>query len=115
MGHVYIFNVSGGEPFLRRDFTDIIEAACKHLTPGLIHIPTNAIAEKLIISKSRKSVQLLKNYSPHPRLTIKPSLDHIDSRHDDIRGIPGNFKKVIGKFAWNVIVESYGEVYDKIA
>jgi MoaA/NifB/PqqE/SkfB family radical SAM enzyme len=98
IGHVYIFNVSGGEPFLRRDFTDIIEAACKYLTPGLIHIPTNAIAEKLIISKSRKIVQLLKNRYPHTRLTIKPSLDHIDSRHDDIRGAPGNFKKVMSVF-----------------
>ena len=27
MGHVYIFNVSGGEPFLRKDFPEIVAAA----------------------------------------------------------------------------------------
>ncbi|MCJ7772594.1 MAG: radical SAM protein, partial [Desulfobacterales bacterium] len=44
IGHIYIFNTSGGEPFLRNDFAEIIELACKYLTPGIIHIPTNAIA-----------------------------------------------------------------------
>jgi MoaA/NifB/PqqE/SkfB family radical SAM enzyme len=31
-------------------------------------------------------------------LTIKPSLDHIGERHDDIRGVKGNFDKVITLF-----------------
>jgi MoaA/NifB/PqqE/SkfB family radical SAM enzyme len=98
MGHICIFNVSGGEPFLRPDFVDIIEAACTYLTPSLIHIPTNGIAKQLVIQKTRKIIHLLKNHYPKTRLTIKPSLDHIDSRHDDIRGVPGNFKKVMWVF-----------------
>ena len=40
MGHVYVFNISGGEPFLRNDITRIIASACRYLTPGIIHIPT---------------------------------------------------------------------------
>ncbi|MBW1803454.1 MAG: radical SAM protein, partial [Deltaproteobacteria bacterium] len=48
MGHIYIFNVSGGEPFIRPDFVDIIRLACRHLTPGIIHIPTNALAANRI-------------------------------------------------------------------
>ncbi len=100
MGHIYIFNVSGGEPFLRPDFVEIIEAACKYLSPGIIHIPTNAIAEKQIRHKTRKIVGLLKSKYPSTKLTIKPSLDHIDKRHDTIRGVPGNFEKVISVFEW---------------
>ena len=100
MGHVYIFNVSGGEPFLRPDFVGIIEAACTYLSPGIIHIPTNAIAEKQIRNKTRKIVGLLKSKYPSTKLTIKPSLDHIDKRHDTIRGVPGNFEKVISVFEW---------------
>ncbi len=41
--HVYFFNISGGEPFLRRDLAKIIELACKYLTPAIVHIPTNAL------------------------------------------------------------------------
>jgi MoaA/NifB/PqqE/SkfB family radical SAM enzyme len=98
MGHIYIFNVSGGEPFLRLDFVEVIELACRYLKPGIIHIPTNAIAEKQIISKTKKIIQLLRNNYPATRLTIKPSLDHIDERHDDIRGVPGNINKVMSLF-----------------
>jgi len=32
MGHIYVFNVSGGEPFLRSDITEIIAAACRLLS-----------------------------------------------------------------------------------
>ncbi|MBW1985168.1 MAG: radical SAM protein [Deltaproteobacteria bacterium] len=98
MGHIYIFNISGGEPFLRDDITQIIEAACKYLTPGIIHIPTNAIAVNRIEKKTKDILNLLKAKYPHVRLTVKPSMDHIEEKHDAIRGVPGNFKKVMDVF-----------------
>ncbi len=98
LGHTYIFNVSGGEPFLRPDFVGIIDAACEYLSPAVIHIPTNAIAEQKIIGKTKEIIQILKTKSPSTKLTIKPSLDHIDTQHDEIRGIPGNFAKVMRVF-----------------
>jgi MoaA/NifB/PqqE/SkfB family radical SAM enzyme len=98
MGHIYIFNVSGGEPFLRADFTEIIELACRYLSPGIIHIPTNALAVRRIEKQTKDIIHILKSRYPATRLTIKPSLDHIDHRHDDIRGVPGNFEKVMVLF-----------------
>lgn len=98
MGHVYIFNISGGEPFLRDDLPRIIESACRHLTPGIIHIPTNAIAIRKIKKQVAEILNLLETRFPSVRLTIKPSLDHIGEKHDEIRGIPGNFEKVIELF-----------------
>ncbi len=95
MGHIYVFNVSGGEPFLRKDFLEIIEAACTHLTPGIIHIPTNAIAVKRVTRTTVDILDYLKKYSPSTQLTVKPSLDHIGEKHDEIRGVPGNFDKVM--------------------
>jgi len=98
MGHIYVFNVSGGEPFLRPDITEIIEAACRYLTPGVVHIPTNAIAQTRVVQKTREILEILRSHCSRTQLTIKPSLDHIESKHDEIRGVPGNFKKVLAVF-----------------
>ncbi len=98
MGHIYVFNISGGEPFLRSDITEIIAAACQYLSPGVVHIPTNAIAKERIERKTREILEVLKTNCNGTQLTIKPSLDHIESRHDEIRGVPGNFKKVLDIF-----------------
>jgi MoaA/NifB/PqqE/SkfB family radical SAM enzyme len=98
MGPVYIFNVSGGEPFLRPDFTEIIALAVKYLKPGIIHIPTNAIAGRKIVTSLEKIIAILKAQAPDTRLTIKPSLDHVYEKHDAIRGVKGNFEKVLAVF-----------------
>ncbi len=98
LGHVYICNISGGEPFLRPDFTQIIELACRYLTPAIIHIPTNAIAVDLVEKKTREILDIIKRVRPGIQLTVKPSLDHAGEKHDEIRGIKGNFKKVADLF-----------------
>jgi MoaA/NifB/PqqE/SkfB family radical SAM enzyme len=95
MGHIYVFNISGGEPFLRNDLREIVDLACRHLTPGVIHIPTNAIAVKRVEKQALEILQLLQKAAPATQLTVKPSLDHIGARHDKIRGVPGNFEKVM--------------------
>ena len=64
LGHVYICNISGGEPFLRPDFTQIIELACRYLTPAIIHIPTNAIAVDLVEKKTREILDIIKRVRP---------------------------------------------------
>jgi MoaA/NifB/PqqE/SkfB family radical SAM enzyme len=94
MGHIYFFNVSGGEPYLRKDLPEIIELACKYLSPGIIHIPTNALAPKRIEELTIKILQIMKEYSANIPLTIKPSIDGVGERHDEIRGIKGNFEKL---------------------
>ena len=98
MGHVYVFNISGGEPFLRKDLAQIIKFACRYLTPGIIHIPTNAIAEELVVARVLKILEWLQDSHPQTQLTVKPSLDHLGEKHDEIRGVRGNFQKVMRVF-----------------
>ncbi|MGD9158108.1 MAG: radical SAM protein [Desulfobacteraceae bacterium] len=98
LGHVYVCNISGGEPFLRQDFSRIIELACRYLTPAIIHIPTNAIAVNIIEKKTREILEIIKKINPGIQLTVKPSLDHAGEKHDEIRGIKGNFEKVADLF-----------------
>ncbi len=95
IGHIYFFNISGGEPYLRKDLPEIINLACKYLKPAIIHIPTNALSPNLIEKNTRKILTIMKANNLKIPLTIKPSLDGIGKKHDKIRGIPGNFKKVL--------------------
>ena len=95
MPHIFFFNVSGGEPFLREDLVEIIELACRYLSPRIIHIPTNALLSKRIESMTDQIAQTIYNYNPDVPLTIKPSIDGIGENHDRIRGVKGNFEKLI--------------------
>ena len=41
---------------------------------------------------------MIKKYDCSTQLTVKPSLDHIGKKHDEIRGVHGNFEKVENLF-----------------
>jgi len=94
LGRIYFFNISGGEPFLREDLPEIIGLACEYLKPKIIHTPTNAIASKRIRNLTIKSLEIIRRYNPKVPFTVKPSIDGVGDRHDEIRGIKGNFKKL---------------------
>jgi len=95
MNPVYFFNISGGEPFLRKDLPQIIELACMYLKPRVIHTPTNAIQTEKIANDTRAILEIIKKYDPTVPFTIKPSIDGIGDKHDEIRGVKGNFGKLL--------------------
>lgn len=95
IGHVYFFNISGGEPFLRRDLPEIVRVACVHLKPAVIHVPTNALAPSLIEERVAEILDIIDATGSSIPFTIKPSLDGVGDVHDDIRGVRGNFEKVL--------------------
>lgn len=92
MNPVYFFNISGGEPFMRDDLSEIVALACKHLRPRIIHTPTNAILTNKIIGDTEKIIQIIREYDKTVPFTVKPSIDGIGEKHDEIRGVKGNFK-----------------------
>jgi len=94
LGHVYFFNISGGEPFLRKDLPEIVDLACTHLRPKIIHIPTNAIASEAIHDVTRRCLEIIRNYDRNLPLTVKPSIDGVGELHDEIRGVGGNFRQL---------------------
>ncbi len=95
MGRVYFLNLSGGEPFLRPDLPQIIEAAVEHLRPAILHSPTNAIAVDRVLSHTERILEILKEKSPKTPFTVKPSLDGVGALHDEIRGVKGNWEKLL--------------------
>ncbi|MCM1537452.1 MAG: radical SAM protein [bacterium] len=92
MRPVYFFNMSGGEPFMRDDLPEIVELACKYLKPRVVHTPTNAILTDKIIRNTEKIIQIVQNYDATVPVTVKPSIDGVGDKHDEIRGIKGNFQ-----------------------
>jgi len=94
LGHVYFFNISGGEPFLRGDLPEIIGLACRYLKPRIIHVPTNAIAPERIRDLTIRSLEIINRYDSSVPFTVKPSIDGVGEIHDEIRGVRGNFKRL---------------------
>ena len=94
LGHIYFFNISGGEPFLRKDLPEIIDLACRYLKPRIIHVPTNALAPERIRDLTIESLENINQYDSRVPFTVKPSIDGVGEIHDDIRGVKGNFKQL---------------------
>ena len=95
MKPVYFFNISGGEPFLRKDLPEIVELACKYLRPRVVHTPTNAILSEHIIRDTEKIIKIVRAYDATVPVTVKPSIDGVGGLHDEIRGVKGNFDRLL--------------------
>ncbi len=111
LGHVYFFNVSGGEPFLRRDLPEIVELACRYLAPGIVHIPTNGIATSRILAGTERILDVMGRLCPHVPLTIKPSIDGVGQHHDEVRGFPGNWKRLLATIEGLKEIESRHDTF----
>ena len=94
LAYVYFLNISGGEPYLRDDLVEIVELAMRYLKPEIVHIPTNAFLPEKTERITREILDVIKKYNPKVPLTVKPSVDGIVEKHDEIRGLRGNFKRL---------------------
>ncbi len=95
VGRLWVFNVSGGEPFLRRDLPQIVELAIRHCRPKVVHIPTNCVDPRRTLAGTREVIDVIRRSGRDVHLTVKPSYDGIGAQHDEIRGVPGNFEGVL--------------------
>ena len=86
--------LTGGEVFLRKDLLEIIAVFKKHVDPQFLAIPTNGIQYREIADSVAKIVSTF-----HNNVAINISLDGIGELHDTIRGVPGNFEKVVKLYA----------------
>lgn len=84
-------SMDGGEPFLRSDIVDIIKAAADRI-PNLadLRLVTNGYLSDRIFSSLN---EILSNTDLH--ISVKISVDGIESEHDKIRGVPGAFSRAI--------------------
>ncbi len=96
VGHAaYWFTFSGGEPTLRKDLPEMVEAAYRHCRPGIINIPTNGIQDKIIPGRIERVLQA----APTSEVIVNLSLDGIGEKHDIVRGVKGNFERAMRTYA----------------
>ena len=86
--------VGGGEPFLREDLVEVCALFSRNNKVRNITIPTNGFDVNNIIETVKKMLNRLNN----TYLNINFSLDDIGAYHDEIRGVPGAFDKMIKSF-----------------
>lgn len=80
-------NISGGEPFLRKDIVDILKTVRERLPAARIVISSNGFSTKLI---EMRIIEILKHV---PDVRVGISIDGLGEMHDKIRRIPNGFKK----------------------
>lgn len=81
---VYV-NVSGGEPFLREDLPEIVDAIRNSCPRAEICISTNGILTAKIQEQMKRIIRT------DPSIRVMISIDAIGALHDKIRGVPGAF------------------------
>jgi Fe-coproporphyrin III synthase len=82
-------NITGGEPFLRDDLVEIVRIIDQRCGHPRIVISTNGFERRRIAHAAPGLLKIGKNVG------IAVSLDGIGEKHDEIRGIPGGFDKVV--------------------
>jgi MoaA/NifB/PqqE/SkfB family radical SAM enzyme len=87
---LYWATFSGGEPFIRPDLIDIVIACYDRCRPSIVTIPTNGLWGERVL----EGVARLSRHAPDLKIVINFSLDGIGTRHDELRGVPGNYEKL---------------------
>ena len=82
-------NITGGEPFLRKDLVDVLKAIDSVVPSARIVFSSNGSLTETIVSRMRDIRAF------HPRVGIGISIDGMEGTHDRIRGVPGIFKRAI--------------------
>jgi Fe-coproporphyrin III synthase len=83
--------LSGGEPMLRRDLTEVIDAFVGNNGVSRLIIPTNALVQKRTLEVVAHAL------GRHSALDLylNVALDGYGATHDRIRGVPGNWGKAL--------------------
>lgn len=87
---INILGISGGEPFLRDDLSEIIKILYKNCSPLIVDLPTNGFYTQKII----KQVEDIVSYCKHMTVDVQLSIDGPEKIHNEIRGLKDGFNMV---------------------
>ena len=88
-GSLKEINVSGGEPFLRKDLPAVVQNIKKACPRAKLVFSTNGLLTKKIVSDMKEILKIF------PNSAVRVSIDGMQKTHDKIRGRKGAFKKAL--------------------
>lgn len=92
MGNIYWATFTGGEPFLRKEISEIYWYLTQICKPAIVNIPTNGLLTNRIVF----AVWEMSKMSPQTKLIINVSLDHYEpDKNDEIRGVKGYYYNAV--------------------
>lgn len=91
LGSLMVLNLTGGEPFLRKDFADVARTLIKNLKMYKLIIASNGS----LTEKTLQDADDILRRSDKTHVTFYFSIDGIGEDHDGFRGMPGLFEKVV--------------------
>jgi len=85
--HLDSLRITGGEPFLRRDLTELTQAIIEENAPTVVHVTTAGVMTERILQYAQAVGS--------KKLHLKLSIDAVGARHDEIRGYRGLYDKAM--------------------
>ncbi len=83
--------LSGGEPLLRRELTDILHLFYTQNGVRWVNLPTNG----LLPERTAEWTERILTENPELQLDLNVALDGLHGMQDSIRAVPGNFTKTL--------------------
>ena len=84
-------NLTGGEPFARKEIIDIAKLYIKNTTIQSIYVTTNASLPERVEEFAKSII----NFDKNIQLTFQISIDDLPERHDEVRKIQNLFDNCI--------------------
>ncbi|NQT08807.1 radical SAM protein [Candidatus Bathyarchaeota archaeon] len=83
--------ITGGEPFMRRDLPEIVSTIHASLPDCTVWIPTNGMDPRAVEEATREMLEDLKGRG----IGVSVSVDGMGRTHDTQRGVSGSFKRAM--------------------
>jgi len=93
--HVKFYTFGGGEPFIRDDLPEFLFLPFKYGNPYYLTLSTNCLFPEKVRNHLEVFFEMLKEKSPRTKIHCNLSVDGIGDAHDKVRGVEGNFEKVL--------------------
>ena len=90
IGPLLQLSLTGGEPFLRKDFDEITAAFIDNAAARYITIPTNASMPEVMVRYLEKTLPAF----PDTFFRVVFSIEGIGEAHDEARSMPGSYKNI---------------------
>jgi MoaA/NifB/PqqE/SkfB family radical SAM enzyme len=91
LGHIENLNLSGGEPFLRPEFSDICRQFIRHNGVEQIYVPTNGYFTTRMVKQIGETLQ----EADLKLFAVELSLDGMPEFHNKFRVSPGSFERAM--------------------